>query len=104
MANKREVLTIAVAVIIGLFAFTSPIPQDPAYHLFVDTREIFGVSNFWNVASNLPFLLVGIAGIGIVYRFADAVCVDGQAASLSRVLCRNRTDVLWLSLLPSVTQ
>lgn len=40
-----------------------PIPQDPAYHRFTDTREFFGIPNFWNVVSNLPFLVVGIASI-----------------------------------------
>ncbi len=40
----------------------APIVQDPAYHAFVDDRTILGVSNFYNVISNLPFLLVGIAG------------------------------------------
>ena len=39
-----------------------PIPQDPAYHDFADQRALFGVDHFWNVASNLPFLLVGVLG------------------------------------------
>jgi hypothetical protein len=41
----------------------APIPQDPAYHRFADARTIFGVPNFWNVASNLPFLLAGALGL-----------------------------------------
>jgi hypothetical protein len=40
-----------------------PIPQDPAYHQFIDTRALFGIRNFYNVISNLPFLLVGISGL-----------------------------------------
>ena len=43
--------------------FVSPIPQDPGYHLFADTRRIGGMANFWNVASNLPFLAAGIVGL-----------------------------------------
>lgn len=39
-----------------------PIPQDPAYHRFADTRPIGGVPNAWAVLSNLPFVLVGLAG------------------------------------------
>ena len=39
-----------------------PIPQDPAYHDFADQRTLFGVAHFWNVASNLPFLVVGVLG------------------------------------------
>lgn len=43
-----------------------PIPQDPAYHRFADTRTLLGIPNFWNVASNLPFLLFGPWGLGRV--------------------------------------
>lgn len=42
--------------------------QDPAYHEFADGRELVGVPNFWNVASNLPFLLVGLLGIRLCLR------------------------------------
>jgi hypothetical protein len=46
-----------------LFLLTGAVPQDPAYHRFADTGALAGVPNFWNVLSNLPFLIVGIAGI-----------------------------------------
>ena len=39
------------------------IPQDQTYHQFADQRIIFGIPNFWNVVSNLPFLAVGAAGL-----------------------------------------
>lgn len=45
-----------------------PIPQDQSYHQFADQRAIFGVPNFWNVVSNLPFLAVGAAGL---WRFRN---------------------------------
>ena len=38
-----------------------PIPQDQSYHQFADQRTIFGVPNFWNVVSNIPFLAVSFA-------------------------------------------
>jgi Ceramidase len=40
-----------------------PIPQEQSYHQFADQRTIFGIPNFWNVVSNLPFLVVGAAGL-----------------------------------------
>ena len=40
-----------------------PIAQDIAYHAFADTRTFLGVPNFLDVLSNLPFLIVGIAGL-----------------------------------------
>src|SRR5262245_16023510 len=44
--------------------FVPPIPQDPAYHRFADTRTIFGIPNFWNVVSNLPILVAGALAVG----------------------------------------
>src|ERR1700686_351634 len=37
--------------------------QDQSYHQFPDQRELFGIPNFWNVVSNLPFIAVGVAGL-----------------------------------------
>jgi Ceramidase len=39
------------------------IPQDQAYHLFADRRTLLGIPNFWNVVSNIPFLVVGAVGL-----------------------------------------
>jgi hypothetical protein len=48
---------LAAASFAGML-FVPPIRQDPAYHNFADQRTMFGIPNFWNVVSNLPFLLV----------------------------------------------
>jgi hypothetical protein len=40
-----------------------PLPQDPTYHAFADRRTFFGIPNFWNVCSNLAFVLVGVFGL-----------------------------------------
>ena len=48
---------------ITAISFMHPIPQDPAYHNFVDQRMLHGVPNFWNVVSNVPFLIAGLLGI-----------------------------------------
>jgi hypothetical protein len=45
-----------------------PIPQDPTYHRFADTRPLGSVANGWNVVSNLAFLLVGLYGLWRVGR------------------------------------
>ncbi len=50
-----------------LMFFIEAIPQDNNYHLFSDTREKLGVPNFWNVFSNLPFVLVGLLALYQVY-------------------------------------
>jgi hypothetical protein len=43
-------------------------PATPEYHDFADQRAVFGVANLLNVASNVGFLLVGIAGLVVVVR------------------------------------
>src|SRR6516162_9805912 len=53
---------LTVASLAGLLLVPA-IPQDQSYHLFADQRTIFGIPNFWNVVSNLPFLAVGAAGL-----------------------------------------
>lgn len=62
-AYKVLLLIAVVAAATGGLLLIDPIPQDPAYHRFADARTIFGIPNFWNVASNLPFLLAGALGL-----------------------------------------
>jgi hypothetical protein len=63
---SRWLIVCSVAAIVLFFIMVDPIAQDPAYHEFADTRRLFGITNFWNVASNVPFLLVGLVGLGVV--------------------------------------
>jgi len=62
-----------IAILIGLLVAgllvllaLNPIPQDPAYHLFADSRPLFGIPNFANVVSNAGFALVGLLGVMVV--------------------------------------
>jgi len=65
--NHQKVGTIIIifTLIFGISSifFLQPIAQDPQYHAFFDQRTILGIPNFWNVISNLPFLVVGLLGI-----------------------------------------
>ncbi|MDJ0802554.1 MAG: hypothetical protein QNI97_06770 [Desulfobacterales bacterium] len=54
-----------MAGLVGLL-FLDPIPQDPAYHLFADTRTILGIPNFNDVFSNIGFAIVGLLGVSAV--------------------------------------
>src|SRR6516164_7130619 len=40
-----------------------PLLQNQDYHQFADQRELFGIPNFWNVVSNLPFIAIGAVGL-----------------------------------------
>ena len=75
------ILAVTIALIVGIFLFTQPVPQDPAYHRFSDARNLFGIANFWNVVSNLPFFFVGIAGLWYLRHNADRVCISGTVAA-----------------------
>jgi len=61
------ILTVAAVGVIGVL-FVPRIPQDPAYHQFADNRTLFGIPNFWNVVTNIPFVLVGIFGLARLAR------------------------------------
>lgn len=60
---RESVLTLVSLLLLAGIMVAGPMPQDPAYHDFADKQIFLGVPNFLNVASNIPFLLVGIAGI-----------------------------------------
>ena len=65
------------AIMCTIVALSSPrLPQPLDYHQFADTRTWLGVPNALNVLSNVPFALVGIAGLIVSMRsrvFGDPV-------------------------------
>src|SRR5262249_56188652 len=63
-------------VALGLVFCLPRIPQPQSYHAFADDRTMLGVPNFLNVASNLPFFVVGVLGLGLLLRH-DAVRPGG---------------------------
>lgn len=61
------IVIVGVAIVVAL-ACWPPIPQSQAYHHFADDRTMLGVPNLLNVASNLPFLVVGVWGLWFALR------------------------------------
>jgi glutathione peroxidase len=59
---------LAGVVLAACFAFLPPVAQSEAYHGFADRRTFLGVPNFFDVVSNLPFLLVGLLGLRALRR------------------------------------
>lgn len=71
-----RILIIALSSLLaGFLVWHGPIAQNPAYHLFADQRTIFNLPNFWNVVSNIPFIVVGILGLYL--------CTDRDKTSAS---------------------
>jgi hypothetical protein len=58
----------------------NPIPQDPRYHAFADTRTFFGIPNFADVVSNIAFLLVGILGLWLCAKHGSGGAVRSWIA------------------------
>lgn len=74
LGNKRTftwqhliLVVLVVGSMIGLLSL-DPLPQNPEYHMFADTRQFFGIPNYFDVISNLLFLAVGISGLQFCIR------------------------------------
>ncbi|MCF6300129.1 MAG: ceramidase [Proteobacteria bacterium] len=81
--SNKKILSMVVVCLLALVAmfFIDPIPQDPNYHLFVDTNTFFGVNNFYNVISNIPFLIVGWLGMwGLMKKTIVSIDTDNSMA------------------------
>jgi hypothetical protein len=70
VSSCRRVPVLLGVIVISLLALLllPPITQDPQYHQFADQRTLWGIPNFWNVISNLPFVAVGAAGLRQFHR------------------------------------
>lgn len=66
-ARVGILLALSAALMAGVFLLP-PCAQPTGYHDFADTRTIFGIANFFNVITNLLFLLVGITGLAFLLR------------------------------------
>ena len=71
--EARVALLWAAAAAIALVAWlVPPFAQPEAYHQFADRREMVGIANALDVASNLAFLVVGAMGLVFVLRGRQA--------------------------------
>ncbi|MFI1744198.1 ceramidase domain-containing protein [Thalassobellus sediminis] len=57
-----------VLIVIGvlsliMISLIPPIAQSHNYHNFSDGNTLFKISNFWNVISNIPFVIIGFLGL-----------------------------------------
>jgi hypothetical protein len=69
----RLLVVLAPGVVGGIILFAGPpLAQPQSYHSFADQRTLLGIPHCLNVVSNLPFLLIGAAGLHFVFR-RDAV-------------------------------
>jgi hypothetical protein len=70
-------LLIALSLItINVTFLLSPLHQNLSYHSFADTRTVAGIPNFWNVITNLPFVIIGIYGLTRLSKIRDHQLID----------------------------
>jgi hypothetical protein len=78
--QTRLGLTIALSLfsLVALW-FVPPLPLRPGYHDFADGRSFFGIPNFFDVVSNLPFVVVGILGLWwLSHRSSDRSFLEAR--------------------------
>lgn len=58
---------VAFTILCAVAAFLLPaIPQPLQYHDFADQRDTLGIPNFFNVVSNVGFLIAGLVGLAVL--------------------------------------
>lgn len=67
MDKKLTALVAITVIFIALTALQKPLSQPASYHQFADQDTYWGISNTWNVLTNIPFMVVGLYGL---YRWA----------------------------------
>jgi hypothetical protein len=84
MAYSRKIWLFALLTLATLVAIflAPPIPQPLSFHHFADDRALWGIPNFGNVASNLPFLIVAVIGLVTVMKAAVPTAIRATYALL----------------------
>lgn len=63
-----RLMVLAAAVVAAIALLLPPMAQPQWYHMFADQRVFFGIPNFNDVVSNLPFAIVGLWGLAFLLR------------------------------------
>ncbi len=77
MTRSRFLLGLT-ALVIATALWLPAVPQPVGYHDFADRRALLGVANFLDVASNVAFLLAGVAGLLVVARRRTSFELAGE--------------------------
>jgi len=78
VTRRTQYVLAATALSVAAALVLPRIPQPADYHDFADHRAVACVANFFDVASNLGFLIVGLAGLVVVARPATSFEQRGE--------------------------
>ena len=81
-AGAREwiVIGFCAAITAAVFLIVEPVPQPQSYHQFADRRPLLGISNGFDVLSNVPFAFVGLLALRFLRRTAPPQPVTERRA------------------------
>jgi hypothetical protein len=82
--HKKVGLWLVILIILGAVVALlnhGPIPQPLSYHEFADKSVIWGIPNFLDVLSNIPFVLVGLLGLYKTFRHNKIHIITENRAS-----------------------
>ena len=70
LASPPRLWLLAASALLCIVAaiLVPPMAQPLSYHAFADCRTIWSIPNFFNVLSNLPFLVGGVLGLAVIWR------------------------------------
>ncbi len=63
-----SLMLFSIILLVIIVLASDPAPQDNAYHQLADRRAWLGIPNFLDIASNLPFAIVGLSGLSLCLR------------------------------------
>jgi hypothetical protein len=74
LASPTRLWLLAASALLCIVAaiVAPPMAQPLSYHAFADCRTIWSIPNFFNVLSNLPFLVGGALGLAVIWRGGGA--------------------------------
>jgi hypothetical protein len=65
---RHLILVLACCAVMAAVVLQPPIPQPLSYHEMADQRTLLGIPNALNVLSNLPFAVVGVLGLAVIFK------------------------------------
>jgi hypothetical protein len=66
--RNKILIVVACVLVVSFLIWAPPLHQSASYHDFADRRTILDIPDFWDVISNVLFLVVGLMGL---LRFRD---------------------------------
>jgi hypothetical protein len=68
--DRYFIFALITIVIVGTASLIPPMAQSHHFHAFADGRKIMGIPHFFNVTTNILFIIVGVIGLCATWKGA----------------------------------